>query len=973
MKKHFIALIALYLICLLHIPVAQAQTFVKHYQLAPYANRFEDIAILGNGNYVCIGSNNNLGNKAGAIIYSPTGNVIKEWWSDTIIAGRLLFEAVTATSDGSFAAAGGSNASFDIVKFNMQGNVMWHTRIDTFAATGYKPRYCFAVKQTADGGFVATGLAYQVLPGNVSTNAQIYVVKVDEQGNHLWTYQYGGPWFDRANGILVTTDGGVLVTGYSELDSAGTLVPAVIKLNQQGVEEWSRTYHHPLNQQQHITAVETPSGYLIAASIIDTTVNQFAGALVSISTVGDSLSTTYFREAGNSYHFQEIKPTIDGGYIVVGFSLLQNGSSQNALLVKFDDQLQETWQQHIHNSSYSYYATGVCQAADGGYVLSGSTGGAGNIGVLFKTDALGNIAHTMIQGRLVGDANLNCSIDNGEYFLPNHIIEVLADKSYYGYTDTNGFYSISVYDTGQAVVSWASAIGYWAIAPCQNNNFTINLVDGDTIVLDFFAEPLIDCPNLTVQVSTPLLRRCFSNNYTVNYCNNGTLPVANAYIEIAFDKYLDVDSASLAWSGAPLNNTYHFNVGNLGIGQCGSFNVWVTVDCDSTVLGQAHCVEAHIYPDSICLPPSPSWDGSSLKINSQCLPGDTIEFELKNQGNGNMNGPQFYIIVEDNVMYKRGQFQLIAGQSIFERIPGNGRTFTMIVPQSEGHPGKSRPLKSVEGCGTNSQGVFSLGYVTQFPQDDEDKFVDILCLENVGSYDPNDKRPEPLGLGSEGYINATQPLDYTIRFQNTGNDTAFTVVIRDTLSAVLDITTLQINGASHPNTFQIVGSNVLEWTFANILLPDSNVNEPLSHGFVSFSIGQTENNATGTEITNRAGIYFDFNAPIITNTTLNTVVEDYRDKITAVIEVAEGFRTAVKLYPNPNTGRFFIELERPVEGSMKLAVTNLAGREVMLSVLEGQGPHPVSIENLPSGIYIYRITNAKEVVSTGKIIISQQQ
>ncbi|MFN8349848.1 MAG: T9SS type A sorting domain-containing protein [Flavobacteriales bacterium] len=135
----------------------------------------------------------------------------------------------------------------------------------------------------------------------------------------------------------------------------------------------------------------------------------------------------------------------------------------------------------------------------------------------------------------------------------------------------------------------------------------------------------------------------------------------------------------------------------------------------------------------------------------------------------------------------------------------------------------------------------------------------------TGSYDPNDK----LAITSTGgtsvwSIAEDEWIDYTIRFQNTGTDTAFNVVITDTLPPTLDPASIAWGAGSHPHSRQVFGPGVLKFIFPNILLPDSNVNEPLSHGFVSFRIRPRQPIAPGTVIENIANIYFDFNPPVIT-------------------------------------------------------------------------------------------------------------
>ncbi len=151
--------------------------------------------------------------------------------------------------------------------------------------------------------------------------------------------------------------------------------------------------------------------------------------------------------------------------------------------------------------------------------------------------------------------------------------------------------------------------------------------------------------------------------------------------------------------------------------------------------------------------------------------------------------------------------------------------------------------------------------------------VDVLPDNNAaalttvvtGSYDPNDKTARTSTQSSERYlIDTDEWIDYTIRFQNTGTDTAFNVVITDTIPAQLDLATFEPGAASHANSLSIRDGNVLRWAFHDIQLPDSNVNEPRSHGFVSFRIKPRLPLLPGEVLSNIANIYFDFNPPVIT-------------------------------------------------------------------------------------------------------------
>ncbi len=138
----------------------------------------------------------------------------------------------------------------------------------------------------------------------------------------------------------------------------------------------------------------------------------------------------------------------------------------------------------------------------------------------------------------------------------------------------------------------------------------------------------------------------------------------------------------------------------------------------------------------------------------------------------------------------------------------------------------------------------------------------------VGSFDPNDKtataKLTPAQLAADGYI------DYVIRFQNTGTDTAIHVVLADTLSSKLRANTLLLIATSH-SCKTTVKDKVVTFEMRNIMLSDSNVNEPASHGYVRFKVKPVTGLVVGDAITNKASIYFDYNSPVVTNSAVTQV------------------------------------------------------------------------------------------------------
>ncbi len=132
-----------------------------------------------------------------------------------------------------------------------------------------------------------------------------------------------------------------------------------------------------------------------------------------------------------------------------------------------------------------------------------------------------------------------------------------------------------------------------------------------------------------------------------------------------------------------------------------------------------------------------------------------------------------------------------------------------------------------------------------------------------GSYDPNSKQATPNLTPTQ--LMSGDFVEYLIHFQNTGTDTAFNIVIADTLSPKLRTNFLQMLGTSHPCRTTL-GGGVVTFEFLGINLPDSNSNAVKSNGFIHFRIRPDSTLQVGDIIPNKASIYFDYNPPFVTNT-----------------------------------------------------------------------------------------------------------
>ncbi len=224
------------------------------------------------------------------------------------------------------------------------------------------------------------------------------------------------------------------------------------------------------------------------------------------------------------------------------------------------------------------------------------------------------------------------------------------------------------------------------------------------------------------------------------------------------------------------------------------------------------------------------------------------------------------------------------------------------------------------------------------------------CGVVIGSYDPNDKQGLTPSVGENHYIEDGTSLEYKIRFQNTGNDTAFRIRIEDLLPAELIHETVRPIASSHDYTMSLVDGN-LEFFFDNILLVDSFTNEPESHGFITFSVDSRSELQPGTAIDNTAAIFFDSNEPIITNTFTYTTNLPASNQDTELIDFG--------VHPNPVNAMLY--LEKSFTKDAYAYIMDINGRLLITEQLSSEG---IDVSNLMSGTYFIKVMKDGNTIST---------
>lgn len=405
----------------------------------------------------------------------------------------------------------------------------------------------------------------------------------------------------------------------------------------------------------------------------------------------------------------------------------------------------------------------------------------------------------------------------------------------------------------------------------------------------------------------------------------------------------------------------------------GYYNIWVpagnyTVTPFSTINLEAACTNSYSVNitaggnsngNNFAYTIPPTYDVCVYTWSTGIVPGFNGSYNVLLQNNGNMPATGIVYLVLPGIVDYVSAFPAassVSGDTIFwnyTNIPIYSPQYYNVVFNTP----VSAPL-----------GTVTIAYVNATVTNGTD--VNPGCNSYAytriitGSFDPNDKTVSPSGQGASGDIPLTEDeFTYLIRFQNTGNGPAVNINVTDTLSSLLDPMSFQMLDASHPYTVDLLPGNAIRWQFSNIMLPDSNSNEPGSHGHIQFRISKLNAPVAGQVIENKAFIYFDFNPPVITNTATNTY------NLAAAVEEQLSENGAVAVYPNPfsDEALFVIKSDRMNE-TYFFEMTDVLGKTVS-KIKTTEKQFRVSRDGLKNGMYFYSITNENDVVGIGKVII----
>jgi parallel beta-helix repeat protein len=299
--------------------------------------------------------------------------------------------SIQQTSDGGYVMTGGTlsfgiqNWDAWVLKLDANGNVQWQR---TYGDT--HDDYAYSIQETSDGGYVVAGEMTFVMRGS-----DLWVMKLDVNGDVEWQNTYGGTNNERANAIRQTSDGGYVVAGETGSFGAGGSDAWILKLDGHGNVQWAKAYGSVNNDYANAIRQTSDGGYVVAGERSPNTSSSSAW-IFKLDGNGNMLWQS-FGDSYSGYGSAEcIQQTSDDGYVVAGWIYHSAGGS-DAWVLKLDGNGNTQWAKtygDAHSINNYNTAYSIRQISDGGYIVAGMTGsfGAGGSDAwVFKLDGNGNV------------------------------------------------------------------------------------------------------------------------------------------------------------------------------------------------------------------------------------------------------------------------------------------------------------------------------------------------------------------------------------------------------------------------------------------------------------------------------------------------------------------------------------------------------------------------------------------------------
>lgn len=252
---------------------------------------------------------------------------------------------------------------------------------------GAKDDYTYGIAASSDGGFLLVGSTSSYGAGK----SDAWLVKTDSNGAVEWNRTYGGAGNDFGCNMIATPDGGYALVGYS--DPFGSSMEGwLIKVDAQGNMQWNQTYNGAGAEYPANLVATSDGGYILIGSVFSEGATQCDGLIIKTDAAGTmQWNKTVGGAEGSDYLWDII--AADGGYVIVGSTASSGAGADDLWLLKINSDGAMQWNR-TYGGSHDDFGWWIVPALDGGYVVSGATSswGAGKFDAwILKTDLTGNL------------------------------------------------------------------------------------------------------------------------------------------------------------------------------------------------------------------------------------------------------------------------------------------------------------------------------------------------------------------------------------------------------------------------------------------------------------------------------------------------------------------------------------------------------------------------------------------------------
>ncbi|MEP7165684.1 MAG: hypothetical protein ABI741_13375 [Ferruginibacter sp.] len=746
--------------------------------------------------------------------------------------GTMIVVGSTSSVDGDVTGNHGAGDAW-IVKLDTSGNIMWQKTIG-----GNGLDYFKSVIATYDNAYLCIGYTASNNGdvSNIHGNGDAWIVKVSTDGNIISSKCYGGSQGDMALEGIKTPDGAYAIMGTTsssdgDVQSVG-MGAWVFKINESGNIIWEKCLGGIEGKQGYdIIVSEDNNLYALASGIYNYLGGLWPNQVPLVAHPGK------FYKIDNATGSSSLIASIGGDS---AFAMCRSGNSVRAGV------LQETYFHLEWCYDEDFY---MLAKQDGSNTFTGQ-----EIGGTFTrgcTNAFNDGQFTAPTHGLVPAETSSGIIAAGTYFNHNYyktrgwISDISGFSSAYGGNGFSNeetiFKSVKVFPNGNDYV----VVGY-----TNDNGEDISGNHG-----------YYDCWVVRLSALNRITGNVFLDANNNNIKDPGELPYTHASVKstkagfeqraIPYDgSYSNTVDLGTFTTTIALNRPYYTVT---PVSRISTFTTYKNID---TANFAVHPIPGIIdYAVSL----------SNIPFNAR--PGFPVQYNFSYSNRGTTT-----LTNKDVVFIKDPSLQLINTVPPFTSIVGDSIKWNIssLTPDASGNIIVNTTVSPIPIVNINDTLESAIYIDSTADYYRADNYIQIRQAL-TGGFDPNDKQEIHGGFITPAELSQGDWLNYTIRFQNTGNDTAFNIIIRDTLDAKLEWDSIELVSSSHPYLFNIKNNKNATWTFSNIKLVDSIHNETLSHGYISYRIKPKSTLVLGDTIRNGASIYFDFNPAVATNTQLTIV------------------------------------------------------------------------------------------------------